>query len=92
LKWTSPRPRSQPISKSGSLWARSLGDVLPRRLSLPGGRLLVSLPDHLDALDEGDANVKILHHDETQKLTRWQVTQDGLSAMLDVESPFTPRS
>ncbi len=55
-----------------------------------GGRLLISFPEHLDALDDGDRNIKILHYYETQKLTRWQVAPDGLSAILDVESPFTP--
>lgn len=55
-----------------------------------GGRLIIDFPEHLDALDAGGGDVKILHYFEKQNLTRWQVAADGLSALLDVQSPFAP--
>jgi hypothetical protein len=53
-----------------------------------GGKLVISFPEHLEAGESGDIN--ILRYYTKEPRGRWQVSPDGQTAVLDVESPATP--
>jgi len=52
-----------------------------------GGKLLINLPEHLAVLPSYQG---ILRHNDKEPRGHWEVAEDGLSAVLDVDSSTLP--
>jgi len=52
-----------------------------------GGKLIINLPEHLEYNDNG---MGILRHNDKKPNGHWEISADGLNAILDVESPTAP--
>ncbi len=71
------------LAKYDGPWAYGLVVIPPWE---DGGKLLINLPEHLSVWPE---YMGILHHNDEAPRGHWQVSEDGKTATLDVESSLT---
>lgn len=71
------------LAKYEGPWAYGLVVIPPWE---DGGKLLINLPEHLSVWPK---YMHILHHNDKEPKGHWQVSEDGKTATLDVESPRT---
>lgn len=71
------------LAKYDGPWAYGLVVIPPWE---DGGKLLINLPEHLSVWPE---YMGILHHNDKAPRGHWQVSEDGKTATLDVESSLT---
>ncbi len=71
------------LAKYDGPWAYGLVVIPPWE---EGGKLLINLPEHLSVWPE---YMGILHHNDKAPRGHWQVSKDGKTATLDVESSLT---